>query len=283
MIAGTTEAPGGARAADGIPSRWTAHGSRMARVAALFLAGLVPCAGALAPTGLGAQETPDTLPGWVTDEAMRAGYDLFQSGSCRRCHGDAARGGLVGGPDLRDAEWLHSVGDPEGIFQTIRWGVRAGEVKAMTRPWEMRPRGGMLLDTQQMRSVAAYLWGQANGRFERSEEDRFVDLAFTHSGDEIRAAYRRSVASESPPPFEPVRWADVVRDLFNTGRPDAARAAGEIGVDAYPGSAILHFRLGQVLVLAGERERGLASVGRALELDPDLEAARAFLEQQGGR
>jgi len=268
METGTTRAPAGAHAHPRV---------------ALPLAALLTCAGALAPAGLGAQAAADTLPEWITDEAMRAGYELFQDGSCRRCHGDAARGGLAGGPDLRNGEWLHSVGDPEGIFQTVRWGVRAGDVKAMTRPWEMRPRGGMLLDTEQMRSVAAYIWGQANGRFEKSEEDRFVDLAFTHSADEVQAAYRRAVALDASPPFEPGRWAGIVRDLFNTGRPEAARAAGEIGVDAYPESAVLHFRLGQVLTLSGDRERGLASVEHALELDPELQAARAFLEQQEGR
>lgn len=241
------------------------------------------CAWTLSPRGvLDAQDAPDSVPDWITAEAMRAGYDVFQNGSCRQCHGDMGRGGLAGGPTLRDREWLHSVGDPEGILQTIRWGVRAGEIKAMTRPWEMHPRGGMLLDTGQMRSVAAYLWGQANGRFDASEEDRFVDFAFTHSDEEIRNAYARGTAPDTPPPFEPERWAGIVRDLFNTGRPGAARAAGEIGVDAYPESAALRFRLGQVLVLSGERERGLASVDRALELDPGLQAARAFLEREGG-
>jgi len=283
MAAGMTTAPDGARADPRVGVRRTGHGRGTVRAVALTLAALLTCGGALAPAGLGAQAGADTLPEWITDEAMRAGYELFQDGSCRRCHGDAARGGLVGGPDLRDAEWLHSVGDPVGIFQTIRWGVRASEIKAMTRPWEMRPRGGMLLDTEKMRRVAAYLWGQANGRFEESEEDRFVDLAFTHSADEIRDAYARATGADGSAPFGAARWGGIVRDLFNMERPEAARAAGEIGVDAYPESAVLHFRLGQVLTLSGDRERGLASVEHALDLDPDLQAARAFLEQQRGR
>ena len=105
--------------------------------------------------------------GTVTDAVVRdmiaAGDRRFHEGSCIRCHG---RGGTEGpyAPDLTDREWLHSQGEFEGIFRTIFWGVPRERVKALTpRPFEMHPRGGMVIDRREIRELAAYVWSLGRG------------------------------------------------------------------------------------------------------------------------
>lgn len=234
------------------------------------------------PRVASAQEEADSIPAGVTPETIREGYELFQGASCRSCHGDRGRGGLRGGPNLRDNEWLHSEGDFAGIFQTIRWGVKQGEIKAITRPWEMRPRGGMMFSTEQMQAIAAYLWAQGNGHYEPTVEDLFVDYAFVRSAQEIRSEYRRLEAEHGEAPIAEDRMIGLARDRFGPGHGRPSRAVAELAVEAYPESPQAHFTLGQILVALGDREAGLGHVERALELDPDYTAARNFLEAQRG-
>lgn len=231
---------------------------------------------------------PDSLPSQVTPERMQAGYELFQEASCRACHGDMGRGSF-GGPSLQDREWLHSDGDYDGIFQSIRWGVKSSELKAQTRMWEMRPRGGMLFNTEQMESIAAYIWGQRNGLYERTSEDHFVDYVMVRSAEEAWERYRELRDSTGEIPFTEARMGAVARDiaegameLENADEFDRAVELLNLVIDAYPESATSHFRLAQVAAFRGDTEEAIAQARRALELNPELTGAQNLLQQLGG-
>ena len=112
----------------------------------------------LAPDGgVAAQPFSEPLPESVTLEMIEEGEALFTEGSCTRCHGEDARGSERA-PDLTDGEWLHGDGSFDAVFHTIWWGVRPDEIVDPSRTLPMYPRGGMPIDWNQSRALAAYVW-----------------------------------------------------------------------------------------------------------------------------
>jgi len=119
-------------------------------------------------------QQPAPLPGevreWLErDQAQRwatlvdTGRQLFNEGSCARCHGDNGVGGNFG-PDLTDDQWVQSEGDLDGIQETILWGVRRRDFGDPPRRFEMNPAGGMQLEWDEIRALAAYVWSLGDGR-----------------------------------------------------------------------------------------------------------------------
>lgn len=122
-----------------------------------------PATPGAAPTDTGAQaETPAAAPadapkpGGGNAGLIASGDSIFHgqaaSGTCYACHGQDAKGSAVG-PDLTDAEWLHSDGSLAAITKTIQDGVPTPK-KA---PAPMPPMGGASLSPKQVRAVAAYV------------------------------------------------------------------------------------------------------------------------------
>ena len=82
----------------------------------------------------------------VTDEAVVGRGEATFMASCSPCHGLELTGGLGGGPNLIDAEWIHG-NEPINIFNTITNGVIE---KGMT-PW------GPILGPKRISEVTAFL------------------------------------------------------------------------------------------------------------------------------
>ncbi len=121
------------------------------------------------PDGHGAQaEKPAKAPAPTTgggggDAALIAlGDSIFHGqaagGTCYACHGQDAKGSAVG-PNLTDAEWLHSDGSLAAITKTIQTGVPTPK-KA---PAPMPPMGGASLSPDQVRAAAAYVHSLSKG------------------------------------------------------------------------------------------------------------------------
>jgi mono/diheme cytochrome c family protein len=104
----------------------------------------------------------DQLQRWAA--LLQTGETLFNEGSCTRCHGPGGEGGPRA-PDLTDAIWDQSDGDLEGIRDTVFWGVRRRDFAEPARPFEMNPTGGMQLEWDEVRAVAAYVWSLSDGTF----------------------------------------------------------------------------------------------------------------------
>jgi mono/diheme cytochrome c family protein len=126
-------------------------------VASLALAGAVP---ALAQTSdaAPAPAKPDAAapPGAATaysPDMVTKGEALFHgSGNCYACHGNKAEG-LVG-PNLTDAEWIHSKGSYDEIVAQINHGVPKEEAKSGIA---MPPKGGATLSDDDIKAIAAYV------------------------------------------------------------------------------------------------------------------------------
>jgi mono/diheme cytochrome c family protein len=101
-------------------------------------------------------QQPDSLPAGVTPATITDGKAVFEGpGLCTACHGPQAKGVRGLGPDLTDAEWLHSDGSYEALIDQITTGVPADE---STTGLLMPPKGGTALSKEQVRAVAAYVW-----------------------------------------------------------------------------------------------------------------------------
>lgn len=104
---------------------------------------------------LAAQAT-DSLPSGATPDMVAEGKKVFAgAGLCSACHGPAARGTPGLGPNLTDAEWLHSDGSFEALVAMITTGVPSSKSKSGVA---MPAKGGANLTDAQVRAVAAYVW-----------------------------------------------------------------------------------------------------------------------------
>lgn len=74
------------------------------------------------------------------------------SGNCYACHGSKAEG-LVG-PNLTDAEWLHSKGTYEELVAQINQGITKEQSKS---GMPMPAKGGATISDEDVKAVAAYV------------------------------------------------------------------------------------------------------------------------------
>jgi mono/diheme cytochrome c family protein len=103
---------------------------------------------------LGARPAVAQAPAAVTPAAIALGDSLFHSkANCYACHGANAQG--VIGPNLTDAEWIHSDGSYDAIVKQITTGVTAEESKSKV---PMPPKGGSQITDDEVKAVAAYVY-----------------------------------------------------------------------------------------------------------------------------
>lgn len=123
------------------------HMRNHAALIATLLAGAVMPAAAQSTSSAGAAPA-------VTPALIARGDTVFHgSGNCYACHGAKAEG-LVG-PNLTDAEWIHSKGTYEEIVTQINKGVSKEESKSGV---PMPPKGGAAISEDDVKAVAAYIY-----------------------------------------------------------------------------------------------------------------------------
>ena len=114
--------------------------------------GTHPDAGAAAAT----ESLP--VPNGATKEMVALGDRVYHGqvggATCVGCHGAAGTGTTLG-PNLTDTQWLWGDGSYRSIAKTITAGV--AQPKQYRSP--MPPMGGAELTDDQVRAVAAYIWG----------------------------------------------------------------------------------------------------------------------------
>jgi len=87
-------------------------------------------------------------------ELIAQGDKIFHGpGNCYACHGTNAQGSV--GPNLTDAEWIHSKGSYEEIVAQVTKGVPKEESKSGI---VMPPRGGSTISDDEVKAVAAYVY-----------------------------------------------------------------------------------------------------------------------------
>jgi mono/diheme cytochrome c family protein len=90
----------------------------------------------------------------LSPELIAQGDKIFHSaGNCYACHGTNAQGSV--GPNLTDAEWIHSKGTYEDIVAQVTKGVPKEESKSGI---VMPPKGGSTISDDEVKAVAAYVY-----------------------------------------------------------------------------------------------------------------------------
>jgi cbb3-type cytochrome c oxidase subunit III len=103
---------------------------------------------------LGARSAVAQAPAAVTPAAIAQGDSIFHSkGNCYACHGANAQGAV--GPNLTDAEWIHSDGSYDAIVKQVTTGVAQAESKSGI---PMPPKGGSTISDDEVKAVAAYVY-----------------------------------------------------------------------------------------------------------------------------
>ena len=93
-------------------------------------------------------------PAGVTPVAISQGDSIFHGkGNCYACHGSNAEGTI--GPNLTDAEWIHSDGSYDAIVKQVTTGVPKEASKSGI---VMPPRGGSTITDDEVKAVAAYVY-----------------------------------------------------------------------------------------------------------------------------
>ena len=101
-----------------------------------------------------APESKEAAAPSISPELIAQGDKVYHGpGNCYACHGNNAEG-LVG-PNLTDAEWIHSKGTLDDIVAQVTHGVPKAESKSGI---EMPPRGGGTISDDDVRAVAAYVY-----------------------------------------------------------------------------------------------------------------------------
>jgi mono/diheme cytochrome c family protein len=132
--------------------------TRLGLLVALVTAGATPV---FAQTTSQTERTPAPPPAagqsqaaTVSPELIAQGDKIFHGpGNCYACHGSNAEG-LIG-PNLTDAEWIHSKGTLDDITAQVIHGVAKEESKSGI---VMPPRGGSTISDDDVKAVAAYVY-----------------------------------------------------------------------------------------------------------------------------
>lgn len=96
---------------------------------------------------------PSASPG-ITPELIAQGDKVYHgAGNCYACHGSNAQGSV--GPNLTDAEWIHSKGSLDEIVAQVTHGVSKEESKSGI---PMPPKGGGTISDDDIKAVAAYVY-----------------------------------------------------------------------------------------------------------------------------
>ena len=102
----------------------------------------------------GARPAVAQAPAGITPAAIAQGDSIFHSkGNCYACHGANAQGAV--GPNLTDAEWLHSDGSYDAIVKQITTGVPQAESKSGIM---MPLLDGSSITDDEVKAVAAYVY-----------------------------------------------------------------------------------------------------------------------------
>lgn len=132
--------------------------SRFGLLASLMTAGAAPAAAQASSETSATPAAPQSTSevptaGAPASALITQGDAVFHGpGNCYACHGSKGEG-LVG-PNLTDAEWIHSKGTLEDIEAQIIHGIPKEESKSGI---PMPPRGGSTISDEDIKACAAYV------------------------------------------------------------------------------------------------------------------------------
>lgn len=226
----------------------------------------------------------DTIPEETLATMIETGSELFNGGTCIICHAVGGRSDGHRAPDFTDVEWLHSDGSFEGILQTLIWGVKRDELKAVTpRPFFMAPDGGMSLSGQERRALAAYVWSLGHGHQPPRvvAQNEFLELLERGEVDEAMALFDRERRGDPEPLLFDERAINTLGYEFlrRRSQPAIAIEIFELNSELHPESWNVWDSLAEGHMVAGNRERAIELYQKSLELNPENDNAREKLAE----
>lgn len=255
---------------------------RVVAVVALISIGAPPVA-AQQPNQTAPISLTDTIPQTQLLAMVDQGARLFNGGTCIICHAVGGRGDGQRGPNLTDVEWLHSEGDFEGILETVRWGVKRAEMKAMApRPFQMNPLGGMQIGFREAMALSVYVWSRTHDASSDYVDQLDNILALLDAGEGQRAAdILRADARTRPDSL--MLAENAVNSLGyeylrRWESPEAAVALFLFNTEVHPESWNTWDSLGEGYAVLGESSKAIQSYEKALELNPQAPSAIQALE-----
>ncbi len=147
---------------------------------------------------------------------------------------------------------------------------------AYIKDWPVWQNQGAEWCTREHLENVARFWGQFQAYAARD-----VFQACRESGTEAAlATYAKCASASGGEPIVDERSLDaLVETLFGQGYLAAAQAVAGLNAERFPDSWRVHSRLGEGLLLRGDRAGALAAFRKALALDPENAALRRRLEQ----
>lgn len=233
-----------------------------------------------------AQIPEDQVPDSVTPKRVLAGSVIFNGGSCIACHAIAGRGAGRWAPDLSDREWLHSEGDFDGIWDAIYWGVEKEEFRARTpRRWEMHPRGGMALDWEQTRELAAYVWTISRPHTHPFVAAQARFLVLVRGGDVDRALdlFRQARREDPSRLLLQERSLNRLGYEFMPDRAELAQKIFQLNVELFPDSWNVYDSLAESYMVQGDRRKAVELYEKSVAMNPQNQNGLEKLKELGAR
>lgn len=228
----------------------------------------------------------DTIPPAQVSAMIRAGSATYNGGTCIFCHAPGGRGSGPRAPDLSDIEWLHSEGDVNGISQTIFWGVKTEDMKAMKpRPRAMNPKGGMNITFPEVFALSVYVWSLS-----QPEPDPFVAaqaeyLDLVAAGDMVAARKVFDGARRQWPDdlLLPENGMNMLGYQYLNANTDLAIEIFQFNVELHPDASNPWDSLAEGYMVKGNTQKAIENYEKSLALDPNNQNAVEKLAELRGQ
>ncbi len=247
---------------------------------------LVALIGLAWPLASARAQEMEAVPDSITPERVLAGSVTFNGGSCIVCHAVAGRGSGRWAPDLSDGEWLHSEGDFDGIWATIYWGVKKEDFKA-TKPrrFEMHPKGGMPIEWEQVRELAAYVWtiSRPNTHPLVTKQTQFLELARAGEVDEAIDVFRQAQRDYPEHRLLQERSLNRLGYEFMPARAQMGQKIFELTVDLFPDSWNAYDSLAESYMVLGDDRKAVELYEKSVAMNPENTNGLDKLKELGAR
>lgn len=218
----------------------------------------------------------DTIPPAQISAMIRAGSETYNGGTCIFCHAAGGRGSGARAPDLSDIEWLHSEGDVNGIAQTIFWGVKKEDMKAVKpRPRQMNPKGGMNLTFPETFALSVYVWSLSQPELDPfvAAQAEFLELV---AAADMAAARRVLDAARRQWPdnlLMPENGMNLLGYKYLNSNTDLAIEIFELNVELHPEQFNPWDSLAEGYMVNGNTQKAIENYEKSLALNPENQNA----------
>jgi len=227
----------------------------------------------------------DTIPPAQISALIQQGSETYNGGTCIFCHAVGGRGSGARGPDLSDVEWLHSEGDQPGIAQTIFWGVKKEDMKAVTpRPRQMNPKGGMNLTFPETFALSVYVWSLSQPELDPfvAAQAEFLDRVASADMSAARRVLDDARRQWPDNLLLPENGMNLLGYRYLNSNTDLAIEIFELNVELHPEAFNPWDSLAEGYMVKGDTQKAIEYYEKSLALNPENDNAVEKLAELRG-